>query len=325
VPGVRAPAFIATIVACGVAIWFARDRVSALTRPTTPERPYVVATAIWAFGIIALTVGITWVGGGLDNPVRWALILGGLAVLIGAVVHDRRRTQPLGGPVRIERRPVTVAIFAGIVIAVAQTAPMLQLPLYFHLALGYGPLLAVVAIGPLFAALVLAGPVAGFLLGRFSPRSLVGPGLIVVGLADLLLWLVATPSAGYLAFVIPCLLVGAGFVIATTVRTAIIFASVPRGLPATAAALNEASISVGARVGIEHLLDPADRVERASKGVLLRLGVDPPVGRVGEQLVGRLLAGARDPVAPGGGRHRCAGRRHRATADLRPCIVAATA
>jgi hypothetical protein len=51
-------------------------------------------------------------------------------------------------------------------------------------------------------------------------------------------------------FIVPCLLVGAGFVIATTVRTAIIFASVPRGLPATAAALNEASISVGARIGI---------------------------------------------------------------------------
>jgi hypothetical protein len=34
------------------------------------------------------------------------------------------------------------------------------------------------------------------------------------------------------------------------VRTAIIFASVPRGLPATAAAMNEASIQVGARAGI---------------------------------------------------------------------------
>ena len=38
--------------------------------------------------------------------------------------------------------------------------------------------------------------------------------------------------------------------VATTVRTAIIFASVPQGLPATAAALNEASISVGSRIGI---------------------------------------------------------------------------
>jgi hypothetical protein len=43
---------------------------------------------------------------------------------------------------------------------------------------------------------------------------------------------------------------GAGFVIATTVRTAIIFASVPRGLPATAAALNEASVALGSRAAL---------------------------------------------------------------------------
>ena len=71
VPGERAPAFLATILACGVAIWFARHRVRDLARPAVGERPYVVGTAIWAFGIIALTVGITWIGGGLDNPVRW--------------------------------------------------------------------------------------------------------------------------------------------------------------------------------------------------------------------------------------------------------------
>ena len=46
------------------------------------------------------------------------------------------------------------------------------------------------------------------------------------------------------------LLIGAGFVVATTVRTAIIFASVPRGLPATAAALNEVSVSMGARAAL---------------------------------------------------------------------------
>jgi len=58
------------------------------------------------------------------------------------------------------------------------------------------------------------------------------------------------PTTTYVAFVIPLILIGGGFVIATTVRTAIIFASVPRGLPATAAALNEASIEVGTRAGI---------------------------------------------------------------------------
>ena len=50
-------------------------------------------------------------------------------------------------------------------------------------------------------------------------------------------------DTSYVLFVLPLVLIGAGFVIATTVRTAIIFASVPRGLPATAAAMNEASIA----------------------------------------------------------------------------------
>jgi len=39
----------------------------------------------------------------------------------------------------------------------------------------------------------------------------------------------------------------------------------------------------------EDLLDPADRVERAGERILLGLRVDPLVGRVGQQLVGRLL------------------------------------
>ena len=60
----------------------------------------------------------------------------------------------------------------------------------------------------------------------------------------------AGPATGYVLFILPLLLIGAGFVVATTVRTAIIFASVPRGLPATAAALNEASLAVGTRLGI---------------------------------------------------------------------------
>ena len=68
----------------------------------------------------------------------------------------------------------------------------------------------------------------------------------------------------------------------------------------------------------EDLLDPADRIERASERVLLRLGVDPPVGRIGEELVGGLFAGPSDPVAPRRGRGRRGGlgghgRDHRAT------------
>jgi MFS family permease len=247
-PGVRLPAFAVAIAACLLALWVARGRITDLERPVAAERPYIVGTAIWAFGVILLTVGLTWIRGAWDDPLRLGLMGAGVGVLALAVIHDRWRTRT--ATVRIERRPAAIAVVIGVILGIAQTAPMMQLPLYFQLVQSFSPLLAVVALVPLFGALVLAGPVAGYLLSRWSPRRLITAGAITVGLGNLLLAAAVTGSASYVLFVLPCFLIGAGFVIATTVRTAIIFASVPRGLPATAAALNEASIAIGNRIGI---------------------------------------------------------------------------
>jgi MFS family permease len=238
---------VAAIVACAIAIRIAWTRTLELRRPSLAERPLVAGIAIWAFGIIALTVGLTWIDSGVDNPIRWALIIGGPALVIGYARIGRVRGV---SPARVIRRRVAVALFVGVVVAVSQTAAMLNLPLFFHLVLGYGPLLSTIALAPLFASLLLAGPVAGYLLERVTPRLLVGGGVMVLGVGNLVLLAITTVAAGYAGFIVPCLLVGAGFAIATTVRTAIIFASVPQGLPATAAALNESSMAVGSRLGI---------------------------------------------------------------------------
>ena len=57
-----------------------------LQRPSLAERPLVVGVAVWAFGIITMTIGLTWIGGGIDNPIRWAMIVGGPALV---VFYDR--------------------------------------------------------------------------------------------------------------------------------------------------------------------------------------------------------------------------------------------
>jgi MFS family permease len=250
IPGVYLPGFIAEIVVVLVAIRLTWPRDFDLPRPERRERPYVLGTALWATGIVALTTGLFWIGGGWDNPVRLGIIALGVGLMAVFLVEERWRRRQQPETVRVERRPVTVALFVGVVIAIAQNVPMLQLPQYFSIVLGFGPLLGVVAVAPLFLALVVAGPVAGYLLARVSPRMLVGGGVVAVGLGNIVIAALIGPSSSYLGFVIPLVVVGAGFVIATSVRTAIIFASVPRGLPATAAALNEASIAVGNRVGI---------------------------------------------------------------------------
>ena len=121
------------------------------------------------------------------------MIAGGIGVLGLAIAHDRRRMESSVGEVRIDRRPVAVAIIVGVGLGIAQTAAFLQLPLFFRHVLGYGPVFAVAALAPLILALVAAGPVAGILLQRFAPRRLIGLGAILVGLANLALILIATP------------------------------------------------------------------------------------------------------------------------------------
>ena len=67
-------------------------------------------------------------------------------------------------------------------------------------------------------------------------------------------------------------------------------------------------------------------ISRESWEFLLGLGVDPPVRRIGQELVGCLLPCSGDPVPPTrrpGGRAGLRG--HRAPAVVRPCIVGPTA
>jgi hypothetical protein len=186
---------------------------------------------------------------GRIDVVRVGVVLVGGAIIAIAAALSRRLVRN-GSSAPVDIRAVAVVLAVGVVVGFAQVAPTLQLPMYFQFVEDFPPLLATAAIAPFVLALLLAGPISGVLLARFQPRLLVSAGLIAMGLANVAVSLVITPGASYLAFVVPFVLIGAGFVIATTVRTAIIFASVPRGLPATAAGLNEASVGVGGRVGV---------------------------------------------------------------------------
>ena len=248
--GSRALAFAAAAVAAIIAFVFARRHWRDLPTAGPAQRTAVLITAIWAFGIVVITAGFIGFKGGNADGARLGLVLLGIALVVGGLVVERRRRRAGRPGLPVQRRPVAIALFVGFVIAYAQTAALFQVPVYFQLVLGYGAILSVIATIPFMVALAAAGPIAGILLIRFSPRTLMVGGLLAVGLGNVVIAAILRPGAGYLGFAISFVLIGAGFVIATTVRTAIIFASVPRGLPATAAALNEASVSLGSRAAL---------------------------------------------------------------------------
>ena len=243
----RWPSFLLTAVFAVIAIWVVHRNVR-LTGRSGLRVADVAGHSIWAFGLLAITGGVVGIGSHPDSVIRWVLIAGGL-ILLGVFLLWQRRRDQASEDTAIDVRPVTVALFAGVVIAVAQIAPSLEAPLFFRISQGSSALLATVAIAPFVLALLVSGPIAGLLLSRYSPRVLIAGGLGVIGAGDVLFGQAGTATP-YTFFIVPLMAIGAGFVVGTCVRTAIIFASVPHRLPATAAALNQTSLVVGGQIGV---------------------------------------------------------------------------
>jgi len=237
------PAFVVCAIVASIAVLSSR-RMPDLPGADPRHHPTMRAVALFSFGVVSIVAALIQVGGGLDAIRLGTLIAAVISVALSCV--PRVRSADGLRTMVVDLRPVAIALAVGVVIGFAQAAPMLQLPQFFQAVQGAPSMVATIAIAPFVIALLVSGPVSGYLLQRIGPRTLLAGGAIAVGLANIIIAIVLDPSTGYPYFIQPFLLIGAGFVIATTVRTAIIFASVPRDLPASAAALNEASIGMAA-------------------------------------------------------------------------------
>jgi DHA2 family multidrug resistance protein-like MFS transporter len=245
-------AYLAAGGAAAVATWAAWRWMPPIPG-SLPAPPALIARiAVWSVSILAIVVGVLGLsraGSPLLPIVMLALGLAGLSTLTWRL----RRTRDQLSGLRLDMRALSAALAVGVVIGVAQAVPMMTLPIVFERAMGYGALFATLAIAPFAIALFVAGPVSGMLLQRFGPRGMMALGTALLGVANILLAVILGwdgPGASYVVFIAPLASIGAGFVLATTVRTAIVFASTPRGLPGSAAAINEASVALGSRLGI---------------------------------------------------------------------------
>jgi len=238
--------------AAAIALWAAFRWTPRLPGSLPASRTLVTQVALWSISILAVVSGLLSLGGPAGAVLPVILIVGGGATL--AILSLRfRRTAEMVERLRLDKRALGAALTVGVAVGFAQAVPMMLLPIVFEYPLGYGQLLAMLAIAPFAIALFLAGPISGILMQRFGPRGMMAGGTLALGVANLSLatflqW--AGQETNYLLFIVPLAFIGAGFVLSTTVRTAIVFASTPRGLPSSAAAINEASVALGSRIGI---------------------------------------------------------------------------
>jgi len=201
--------------------------------------------ALWAFGLLAVTTSVIGLGGRAE-PLRLAVGVVGVISFLFALRRLRSVRER-----SVDLRPVAFVLVAGVALAFAQSAPLLVLPKFLRYVEGLGPVVSVLAVAPLFIGFLLAGPLTGPVSARFPPRVVIAGSLVVVGVANVAVALAVVASLTALVVAaVPLLAIGAGFIVGTSVRTAVIFSSVSRRLPSTAASLNQTSILIGSQLGV---------------------------------------------------------------------------
>jgi len=250
--GPRWPAYLVVGIAAAVALWAARKWMPRLPGTLPAPKSFLTVVGIWVISIFALVSGVVGLFGDRPRLLPVLLIVAGAIGLL-VTVFLARRSKDLLAKLGISARPLSAAIAVGVTVGFAQMVPLMLLPVVFQFPLGYGPLFGILAIAPFAIALFVAGPVSGILLRRFGPREMMTSGTFFIGVGNIVLAIILSRvewAGQYLLFILPLVFIGAGFVISTTVRTAIVFASTSKGMPGTAAALNQASVDLGSRVGI---------------------------------------------------------------------------
>jgi MFS family permease len=305
--GPRWQAYIVSAIAAAIALWAARRWMPHLPGALPAPKRLLSSMALWVISIFALTTGIIGLVGDRPRLLPLILIAGGAIGIIVALLYAKRSRARLDS-LQLDLRPLGAAIAVGVTVGFAQMVPLMLMPVVFQFPLGYGALFSLLAIAPFAIALFIAGPVSGIMLRKYGPREVMASGTLFIGLGNIALAIIlsrAELAGNYLWFILPLIFIGAGFVISTTVRTAIVFASTSRGLPGSAAALNQASVDMGSRLGIvvstavlaavamrtvtrltEGLADSQQVVDRAQQ-MLVALGTPGLIEMIGEASIGQ--------------------------------------
>ena len=157
-----------------VGIWTTQRFMPDLPGAERGQRLLIVTTGLWAFGVVIVATGF------LDGAPL--LMLLGVVPIVVALGARRIAKQPPDQGVHV--RAGGAALAAGMVIGLSQAVPMLVVPAFFTTVQGIDGMIATLFVAPFAIALFVAGPAAGWLLVRYSPRAIIAGGTLAVALAN---------------------------------------------------------------------------------------------------------------------------------------------
>lgn len=213
------------------------------------RRVEAITTAAWAAVLLATMFVISSPTAG-RFAARYLLAGVGIAVvatLVLIVLSVRTRGDAFGRSMP-NKRALAVAIVAGVVLSLAVGGVLLQLTNYYTTIERFGPVRMILAISPFGPGILVGGLLAGRLTGPLGPRTLIGAGLALMGLAVAGISFIS-PTTSYWWLVVPFFLFGVGFNMANTCVLDTILSLVARDLAGAAAGVNEAVGRIGGTIG----------------------------------------------------------------------------
>ena len=227
-----------------------------LTRIAETARPR--GGAVDLPGLLLVTVaalGLVW-GLVRGNTAGWGstevlgTLAGGAVAAVGFAAWERRAAHPMI-PARLFRSPAfssgNVAIFA---VNASLSGVIFLMPQFQQVVDGQDPLGAGLRLLPWGIAPFLIGPRAGALADRIGERTLVVTGSLLQAAGVGWIAVVAGPSSGYLALVVPMTMVGAGFALAIPAVTRSVTSSVPPADIGTASGAFNTMRQLGGAFGV---------------------------------------------------------------------------
>jgi MFS family permease len=211
-------------------------------------------------GLFAVVYGINQAAAqGFGSPVVLVPVGIGAVLLVLLVLYSKRTTEPALRISLFQNKTFAVGVLLFLMMGFSSMGPYMgfssmgpyfQLSTYLQSLQRVSPIQAALTLLPYTLSLLVFGILAGGWVGRFPNRLLIAGGLalMMLALAALALWL--NPAVGFWVYLVPLVLLGAGFSIANIPRMNAVLATAPPELAGAASATNNASLQLGSSLGI---------------------------------------------------------------------------
>ena len=204
-------------------------------------------------GAISGTIGLTLlvVGASTSGALAWGSFCVAVVFLLLFVVREHRTADPVLPLGLFRVTSVRAASLAAFLQYTGTVGMLFFAPLYLQGMLEYSPLESGLALVPMSAGVFLtANFVTGRLLAKYTPRTLMAVGLVLIG-GGTALWMSTPHQGSYLLHVLPGLVIsGIGQGLNFPSMTSAALTGVEPERHAVAGAVNVVAQQIGASVGV---------------------------------------------------------------------------